>query len=199
MPIGTFPSVCRRGSRPPRRTAPSTRQRRTGGRWVDTLAYLENAGVAELICYVDLCNEFPHWLPVADWDDVPEKSDPIVEEWIAEAVETVRETRPAYNYTISFSPPFDELRSLDVSSLDFLELHLWMEHFAPFLDELGGLDGTDEEEYFDALGAEGGALYDADERRWRQGVRDAILLCPRVVRRDRTAVGDDRIVDCRDG
>lgn len=94
--------------------------------------------------------------------------------WIRESVAGVREVFPEYDYTISFGLSFDGWESMDVSALDFLELHLWMEHFAPFLEEIVGLDGSDEIEYYDALEAEGSDAYAADAERWRRGVRDAV-------------------------
>lgn len=95
--------------------------------WTKTLAALGER--TQRLLYVDLCNEWPlhHWAPyfqggceIGDWPR-PESL-----EWMRKSVELVREVFPDLPLSYSFLNQSKNASEVDLSFLDFLELHIWM-------------------------------------------------------------------------
>jgi sugar phosphate isomerase/epimerase len=99
--------------------------------WVRTLDHIRDAGLADQILYVDLCNEFPHrkWAaylyPRGATQEHPRSGERMAR-WMRESIALVRERHPRYSYTYSFATQLNDWRDQDVSMLDFLENHIWM-------------------------------------------------------------------------
>jgi hypothetical protein len=138
-----------------------------GDVWVETLDRLHDAGLGDAVCWVDLCNEFPGWIRGDDLVDRGVTFDsPEAGRWMREAVERVR-TAYDHDYTFSVAGDFDGWREAEVDTLDFLELHVWMQSFCEFTDGLGVEDpNADPDAYYDALAARGGERYREDRERW---------------------------------
>lgn len=99
--------------------------------WADTLRIVRDAGLMDAILYVDLCNEFPNakWAPYLYGTDqaLPELlTTPRIRKWMAESIELLRAEFPDLDYTFSQSDQFRLWFDQDVSMLDFLEPHIWM-------------------------------------------------------------------------
>lgn len=148
--------------------------------WVDTLDLVYDAGLMDAICYVDLCNEFPHsnWTPFLN---PPEEKDPVARDsedgtrWMTDSIEKVRESYPEMDYCLSFSTEFDTWQQQDVSAMDFLELHLWMSQFSDFNEELS-VEPYDGGEYHEALAEHGDDLYHDDRATWKEAIDEAVDL-----------------------
>lgn len=147
--------------------------------WTDTLAQLEDADLLDAVAFVDLENEFGAG---ADWitgDVDTARHTDSGKRWMNESIAAVRDSYPQQDYTISFSYEWDSWADQDVSALDFLELHLFMDHgggsFSDFIDLLGH-DRPWEFDYLDALADRGERLYRMNPERWRDHVRDAVAF-----------------------
>ena len=134
--------------------------------WIDTLRYLDAAGVADNIIYLDLCNEFPqlNWAPYlygrlggAELS----RSSPRIENWMREAIRLVKEAYPNLPCTYSFASQLTDWRSQDASMLDLLENHIWMA--SPEVSEFNRVVGYEfdwfQPDSFDALARNGKAEY----------------------------------------
>jgi hypothetical protein len=134
--------------------------------WIDTLRYLEAAGVADDILYVDLCNEFPqlNWAPYLygrlGGPEIPRTS-PRIETWMRDSIALCREAFPRFDYTYSFSSQLTDWRPQDVSMLDLLENHIWMA--SPEVSEFNQVVGYEfdwfKPDSFDALARHGREEY----------------------------------------
>ena len=115
--------------------------------WIATIELVEQAGLLDAVEYLDLCNEFPlHlWLPSVYrrifgdiQPDAASPGGPGVDEWIWTAAERhaieeylaiadrIRERWPTIPVTMSYAPASQSVHDLDVSRLDFIETHVWL-------------------------------------------------------------------------
>ncbi len=116
--------------------------------WAATLARLDDAGVLDVVEYVDLCNEFPldDWLPAVHddifgrkpgdehsipgqaveggWLWTPAQRDRVQEYF--DAIAPLRARWPRLRYTFSFAPVSESIFELDPSVLDLVETHIWL-------------------------------------------------------------------------
>jgi hypothetical protein len=134
--------------------------------WIDTLDYLDAAGVVDDILYVDLCNEFPqfNWAPYlyGRLGGVElQRTSPRIENWMRESIRLLREAYPKLGYTYSFASQLTDWKPQDVSMLDLLENHIWMA--SPEVSEFNQVVGYDfdwfKPDSFDALARNGRQEY----------------------------------------
>ncbi|BDZ47971.1 hypothetical protein GCM10025867_02120 [Frondihabitans sucicola] len=116
--------------------------------WRETLQFLENRGLLDVIEYVDLCNEFPlaDWLPAAyehifgqpeeaaanvpgqavtggwTWDETQRRA---ISQYFLPAGE-LRARWPHLRFTVSLAPISESVHDLDFTSLDLIETHVWL-------------------------------------------------------------------------
>lgn len=160
--------------------------------WLETLRWIDEAGLLDVVFCVDLCNEWtiPTWCPYFE-NDPPEalgswhtlKS----QNWMSRSIAILRQAHPDMPFTFSFVGDVTEatLTQGDVSTLDFLEPHIWMALYnvAEFYREVGyGF------ERFDLIGyrrmAElGQATYDKRPEYWRGGLTEQIAYAAEWSRR----------------
>ncbi|MFI5013879.1 MAG: cellulase-like family protein [Hyphomicrobiales bacterium] len=99
--------------------------------WLETLRRIDEAGLIDSICYVDLCNEFP-WPKWAvflyETPDAPEipLDSPRLGAWMKAAIAPLKAAYPQLDYTFSFYPQTDRWAKADVSCFGVLEPHIWM-------------------------------------------------------------------------
>ncbi|WP_203566870.1 cellulase-like family protein [Aestuariimicrobium ganziense] len=110
--------------------------------WLDTLRQLDMAGVMDHVIYLDLCNEWPlhRWAPfLYGSTDEPEmkRSSERNRQWTADSIGIVKAEYPDLPVTFSVCNQYDDLAEEHVSSLDFLEPHLWMANSSGFYDKVG--------------------------------------------------------------
>jgi hypothetical protein len=136
--------------------------------WIKTLDYLDRAGLADDLLYVDLCNEFPqlNWAPYLYGRlGGPEldRNQPRIVEWMTRSVELVRAAHRNLKYTWSFASQLTNWRGQDVSMMDLLENHIWMA--SPEVSEFNRVVGYDfdwfKPDSFDALARNGRSEYQA--------------------------------------
>lgn len=147
--------------------------------WVDTLDYIDGAGLLDAIFYVDFCNEYPNpkWSPWLYGSDDKSMEELLTTErltsWMRDSIETVRESYPDLDYTYSFSEQFDLWDDLDVSMLDVLEPHIWMAHpqISNFCEEID-FAGPDKD--FQAAVRNAPAHYRTNKDRFDTILRDII-------------------------
>lgn len=134
--------------------------------WIDTLDYLDAAGLADDILYVDLCNEFPqfNWAPYLYGrlgGAELQRTSPRIETWMRDSIRLLREAYPKLGYTYSFASQLTDWKPQDVSMLDLLENHIWMA--SPEVSEFNQVVGYDfdwfKPDSFDALARNGRQEY----------------------------------------
>jgi len=104
--------------------------------WLAVLKAVDRAGLLHDVLHVDLCNEFPSLgcAPFLRKNLTRDSAEGV--RWMREPLERLRSAFPSLDYTFSFSSEYDAWRKQDVSTLDFIELHLWMTHFSDFYERL---------------------------------------------------------------
>lgn len=126
--------------------------------WLRILDRLNAEGFREHILYADLCNEFNNgWARfIQPKIDIPSLD---ACDWMTLALAPIRETFPSLPCTFSMSEDFPKWQELDLSMLDFLELHIWMtHHLSDFLKESG--------EDYDSLLAKAVPAYERRREHW---------------------------------
>ncbi|MBL7112000.1 MAG: cellulase [Bacteroidales bacterium] len=100
--------------------------------WIKTLDMIREAGLLDIILYVDLCNEWPGdlWAPYFT-NDPPELTwggwyTEQSLQWMRTAIGLVQEKYPDLPVSFSFEIKEQYYRELDVSFADFLDDHIWM-------------------------------------------------------------------------
>jgi hypothetical protein len=108
--------------------------------WRKTLDVVHEAGLADILLYVDLCNEYPAFAPFikssVTVEMVSRRSETGVR-WMRDSLASLRRHYPDLDYTFSISTEFDTLHEEDFSFLDFLEPHIWMDRYGDFTLRLG--------------------------------------------------------------
>ena len=126
--------------------------------WSETLDHVADAGLLDVVEWVDLCNEFPlgRWAKGAapaifggDGDDLLRSALPWspetrsrVQAYLDESIGALRDRYPELDYTFSFAPGLigDNLDRIDTSSLDLAEIHIWLSFDPAFIvNSLQGL------------------------------------------------------------
>ncbi len=127
--------------------------------WRETLDFLADEGLHDLIAWVDLCNEFPmgKWArgaypaifdgaeadnpgpAIAPWsDDAHQK----VQSYFDEAIPALRSAYPDLRYTFSLAAAAIERNAdrLDTKQFDLAEIHIWLSDDPNFLVNSGQLN-----------------------------------------------------------
>jgi len=144
-----------------------------GRAWATTLEIIEDAGLLDSVCYVDLCNEFPGWIRGNDLVDDVYDDPALGDRWMAESIGVVREQFPDQDYCFSFADP--EIKGpqlFDVSSHDFLNVHVWMQQYGDFTEELE--EASPYEKYYDRLAHKGEEIYRRDPEHWQACLQEGI-------------------------
>lgn len=143
--------------------------------WAKTIQIIKDNGLFDSICYLDLCNEWPltEWAPFfhapkgreADWRS---------KESLRWMEESIRQLRPVcgelpltYSLTTFLDP--EDLKDVDVSYLDFYEVHRWMASNTNFYKRVGYNFERFNDTGYKNIVARAEALYRSDpEYWWRQ-------------------------------
>jgi hypothetical protein len=125
--------------------------------WAETLDVVSDAGLLEMVAWVDVCNEFPlgRWAPGAYreiFGESPTNVIPLVLPWseatrarvqayLDEAIGSLRATYPNLRYTFSVEDGLSgpNMRTLDTASLDIAEVHIWVSNDPEFSIRSGQL------------------------------------------------------------
>ena len=117
--------------------------------WLETLRVIRDAGLIEVVRYVDLCNEWPGWAPGVtrsifgpEHTEAAEKQPFTSAELVRidayqSAMDAVKAEFPSLPVTFSFflrgpsAPLAADMMRLDTSSFDFAEPHLWLSSGCP--------------------------------------------------------------------
>jgi len=118
--------------------------------WTETLRVVREAGLLDTVAYVDLCNEWPAWLPGVvravmgeHVDNLFAETDPFTAEQLAgfddyrRALDAVRAEVPGIPLTLSYylrgvEPPLStDVMRFATDSFDFGEPHLWLTAACP--------------------------------------------------------------------
>lgn len=129
--------------------------------WTETLNVLDEAGLLDIVVWVDLCNEFPlpGWAayPFADIFDLPEVTtdtwsafQTMMKPWskktlrrfgdfCTQSIEGVRKNFPHLKYTFSLVSFGAEkiMTGVDLGSFDLLEPHIWTTDDSQWMEESG--------------------------------------------------------------
>jgi len=126
--------------------------------WLETLDFLADEGLHDVISWVDLCNEFP----VGKWAkgaypaifDGADPDDPIpallpwsaevrgrVQSYFDEAIPPLRDAYPGLRYTFSFAGGMvgHNVTDIDTSTFDLAEIHIWLSDDPGFILSSGQL------------------------------------------------------------
>jgi hypothetical protein len=122
--------------------------------WIETLRVIEGAGLLATIAYVDLCNEWPAWVPgigrriFGEIGSVFALAEPLTAQQLAaidsyaEALQAVKAAFPELPLTFSsflrapVGPLRTDLMRLSTVGYDFAEPHLWLSAGCPtFIEE----------------------------------------------------------------
>jgi hypothetical protein len=149
--------------------------------WQTALDLIDEAGLLGAIGYVDLCNEFPlrEWAPfLYRTPDQPRLAlpDPLVRQWMNEALTPLRQRFSDLPFTFSFTTDYERWREIDVTALDFLELHLWMTMFSDFYQQVGYGFELFSSVGYDNLQLNGEALYQKHPAHWQAALCRGIDL-----------------------
>ena len=148
--------------------------------WRVTLGYLERAGLLDTIVYLDFCNEWPVavWAPFFhrpktvenDWR-APESM-----AWMQAGLAALRAHYPQVPMTFSFLTYVDgaETTGVDVSFLDFLELHRWMSNATSFYNRVGYNYERFDPKGYDNVAERAERLYRSDPPYWQAGFGRAV-------------------------
>jgi hypothetical protein len=153
------------------------------GAWIGVLDRLQDAGLLDTICFVDLCNEFPDliWAPwFYDSPDDPRapRTSPHVTDWMTQTIQIVRDRHPGLAYTYSASADLLTGNQQDVDAFDLLEPHVWMssDEISDFYARIGYVEelGAFDQSQFPRLLKHAQPLFESDPNRWRSLLADAI-------------------------
>jgi hypothetical protein len=138
--------------------------------WKTTLDTLKDAGLFDIIFYVDFCNEYPlrcwaPFLPKGSGQKEVLRISAEATRWMKESIAEVRQYYPDMKFTFSITSDYDTLHQSeydtldqqDVSFMDVLEPHIWMVQFSDFYAQVGYAY-----ECFDSKGYDNLALYAED-------------------------------------
>lgn len=152
--------------------------------WIDTLRLIEDAGLMDVILYVDLCNEWPgdFWAPFFT-------NDPPWMTWscwhtdasmayMRKAIRLVKSAYPHLPYCFSFDGESTRYyREKDLSFFDLAEHHIWMTKLnqQQFYREVGqAKDGRFTEEAYHLLSDHALDVYAGKKDYWRALLSDGI-------------------------
>lgn len=144
--------------------------------WKTTLDTVAAEGLTKHLLYVDLCNEFPLsiWAPFLPKNTL--RASRFGTAWMSDAVRVVRDAYPELDYTFSITSEYDTWKQQDVSTLDFLEPHIWMAQASEFNKEVGYAFQRFDETGFERLVERAKPLYDAKPEYWNAKLRERIHL-----------------------
>ncbi|WP_433892649.1 cellulase-like family protein [Streptomyces sp. CA-111067] len=122
--------------------------------WTETLDTIRDAGLLDTVEWVDLCNEWPLFVPSLHRAVCPAEDDAAdgkYRSWtdaevaradtFADAVRRTKAAHPTVPITLSYCtrgselPSADDCMRLDTAAYDFTELHLWLSSVQEFVDE----------------------------------------------------------------
>ena len=157
-----------------------------GAAWLAVLDSIQEGGVLDTICYVDLCNEWtgPAWCPFfvndppeavwTGWDTAKSKR------WMERAIAVWKEKYPDIPATFSFTGEVtpDTLKKGPVPMLDFLEPHIWMSasNGDEYYREVGYSYDRFELESYRNLALKGKVVYEDRKTHWQEGLKRQIRL-----------------------
>ena len=144
--------------------------------WKTTLDSIAAEGLTKHLLYVDLCNEFPleiwaPFLPKGFRRSTPEGAD-----WMRRAINVVRGGYPDLDYTFSVTSEYDTWKQQDVSTLDFLEPHIWMANSSEFYQQVGYNYEKFDSTGYDNLVDRAKPLYLSKPDYWKGKLRERINL-----------------------
>ncbi len=153
--------------------------------WIQTLQSVKDAGLADVLYYVDLANEWPIpvWTPFLYTDGasarLASRADPRIARFRQEAVALVRAAHPEFRYTVSNATELTGAPAEDVSDLDLLEVHVWMSHeevstFAAQIDYEIWRSAFNPQAYV-PLSGPAEALYRLSPQHWQQLLHEQVL------------------------
>lgn len=144
--------------------------------WSQTLDHIVEAGLADVIWFVDLGNEFPlpSWVPYlyragprATMRSRTSASNAV---WLNDSIAAVREAHPQFRYTFSFCREVEPLAGDNLSTLDLLELHIWLggAETSDFAARIGYHIATSafDPKAYESLSGPAEALYRSDPQHW---------------------------------
>ena len=173
--------------------------------WRKTLEPIYQAGLSDILLYVDFCNEWPlsAWAPFFPHGEKGWFSSQSMQ-WMKESTDRLRQAFPSLPLTYSMTTDLDAPASYnqDLGFLDFLEPHHWMAGHTDFYDRIGY-----QYERFDSAGYEkvvkyAERLYRSDEDYWKQMFAkrlDTLIAWSRSAGRRLVTTEGWAIVDYKDG
>lgn len=172
--------------------------------WDTTLQYIERAGLLGQIVYLDFCNEWPLsvWAPFfhrakadeTDWRTPDSLS------WMRQSIAALRERFPALPLGYSFCTRIDaaDAADVDVSCLDYLEVHRWMANATSFYARIGYNYERFDPKGYDNVAAHAERLYRSDSEYWqtsfgrivREMAKFSVAACRPLVTTEAWAIVD---------
>ncbi|MCF8224688.1 MAG: cellulase [Bacteroidales bacterium] len=152
--------------------------------WLKTLHSIDEAGLMDVIIYVDLCNEWtgPDWCPYfvndppeATWTGWNTKKSL---KWMHKSTDILREHFPDLPYTFSFTGEVNASTPDKgyFEMLDFLEPHIWMTSYngSEFYRETGYVFNNFSSKGYESLALNGKRVYDSKKDYWNNGLKEQI-------------------------
>lgn len=163
--------------------------------WLKTLRSIEDAGLLDVLLYVDLCNEWPGNI----WAPYFEKLHPDIHwgewykaasiAWIKKALGIMRNAYPDIPFLFSFDcGDIRKYTEYDAASfLDLFEHHIWMvqQNNNEFYSKVDYRDGRFSPEAYKKVVQRAEPLYREKPAYWRQLLDDKILLTAEVAKQAR--------------
>ncbi len=151
--------------------------------WKATLDSIAHDNLLPHILYVDLCNEWPldvwaPFLPQGFRRDSAQNAD-----WMRRSIQVVRSAYPDLDYTFSQTSEFETWKQQDVSTLDFMEPHIWMAQAAGYYEAVGyHYERFDSVGYINLVNNAKRVYFDKRDY-WDSKLKETIELCAEWSRR----------------
>jgi sugar phosphate isomerase/epimerase len=146
--------------------------------WRQTLELLEREGLLDTLLYVDLCNEWPltPWAPFFPQSPAADWRTPSSLQWMRNSIAALRARFPSLAFTYSLCNHFEHEASyqVDLSHLDFLEIHLWMSSWTDFYERVDYHFERFDGKGYANVAARAAALYRADPDYWKSAFAPCI-------------------------
>lgn len=151
--------------------------------WVKTLKTIEDAGLLDVILYVDLCNEWPGdlWAPYFHeqhpeiwwgyWESATS------EDWMERSIDVVRKQYPDIPLIFSFdSQDVNKYKTSRTDFLDFFEVHSWMvqQNNFEFQNAMEYANGRFDPQAYKNVVKNAQRLYDEKPEYWNKLILDQI-------------------------
>ncbi|WNR46105.1 cellulase-like family protein [Paenibacillus roseipurpureus] len=146
--------------------------------WKSTLDVVEEAGLMDIVLFVDPVNEYPAkpWTPflyAAAGTDTLTRDSAISVQWMKESLAILRTSYPDLNYTFS-DYEYAGIEERETDFLDFMEPHIWLASFTDWDQQVGYSYEAFESTGYDNLALNAEKIYYGQKEYWDSKIVEGI-------------------------